>query len=48
MDPESPMIDNLNQTLNEISRAARSLNLLARTIEEEPQSLLLGRPEENP
>ena len=46
LDPDQPTMYNLNYTLNEISRAARSLNLLARSLEEEPQSLLLGRPGE--
>ena len=33
-------------TLSEISRASRSLNSLPRRLEDSPQSLLLGRPDE--
>lgn len=49
LEPDSPILYNLNQTLSEISRASRSINSLARSLEESPQSLLLGRPvEEEP
>lgn len=46
LEPDSPTLYNLNMTLSEISRASRSLNSLTRSLEESPQSLLLGRPDE--
>lgn len=44
LDPDSPTLYNLNRTLVEAARASRALNTLARSLEEQPQSLLLGRP----
>ncbi len=41
--PESPLLFTLDATLREVMRASRSINDLARSIEEQPQSLLLGR-----
>ena len=41
--PESPLLFTLDATLREVIRASRSINGLARSIEEQPQSLLLGR-----
>ena len=46
LEPDSPTLYNLNMTLSEISRASRSLNSLTRSLEDSPQSLLLGRPDE--
>ncbi len=46
VDPDSPTLYNLNQTLVEIARASRALNTLAHSLEEQPQSLLLGHPGE--
>ena len=41
--PESPLLYTLDTTLREVMRASRSVNTLARSLEEQPQSLLLGR-----
>lgn len=49
LEPDSPILYNLNRTLSELSRASRSLNAFTRSLDESPQSLLLGRPvEEKP
>lgn len=45
LDPESPTLYQLNSTLAEMARASRAINALARSLEEQPQSLLLGRPD---
>ena len=41
--PESPLLYTLDATMREVMRASRSINTLARSLEEQPQSLLLGR-----
>ena len=38
----------LEQTLDDLSRAARSLRALSDTLEQQPRSLLTGRPQELP
>ncbi|MDZ4261179.1 MAG: hypothetical protein U1B30_02475, partial [Pseudomonadota bacterium] len=43
---ESPFQHQLNQTLQEIASSARALRILANTLEENPESLLRGKPEE--
>ncbi len=50
LDHDSPLLLTLTTTLREIERTSRALNTLARTIEEQPQALILGKsqPEENP
>lgn len=49
LEPDSPLLYNLNHTLSEIAKASRAINALSRSLEESPQSLLLGRPvEETP
>lgn len=40
---ESPMVQNLNAALNEISRAARALRFLAETLEQQPESIVRGK-----
>lgn len=44
--PDSPLLYNLSETLAELARASRAVNTLARSIDEQPQSLIIGRPEE--
>lgn len=46
LEPDSPLLYNLNHTLSEIAKASRAINALSRSLEESPQSLLLGRPAE--
>lgn len=43
---ESPFQHQLSQTLQEIASSARALRILANTLEENPESLLRGKPEE--
>jgi len=43
---EAPTVENLNVTLREISAAARALRLLAETIEQQPESVIKGKVEE--
>ncbi len=43
--PDSPPRRQLSQAMHELSLAARSLRSLARSLEENPQALLRGRPE---
>ena len=46
LEPDSPLLYNLNHTLSEVAKASRAINALSRSLEESPQSLLLGRPVE--
>ena len=49
LEPDSPLMYNLNHTLSEIAKASKAINALSRSLEESPQSLLMGRPvEETP
>lgn len=50
IDNDSPLLVTLTATLREIERTSRTLNQLARMLEEQPQSLILGRqpPGEEP
>jgi paraquat-inducible protein B len=50
LDNDSPLLLTMTSTLREIERTSRTLNQLARTLEEQPQSLILGRkpPSEEP
>ena len=45
LDPDAPLIYGLNRTLADLTRASRAISSLARSVEEQPQSLILGRPE---
>jgi len=47
LNPDSPTLYKVNETLESLSRASDSLNRLAQSLEEQPQSLILGRPEES-
>ena len=47
LNPDSPTLYRVNETLESLSRASESLSRLAQSLEEQPQSLLLGRPEES-
>lgn len=42
-DDDSPTVQHLNTAIEEISRSARALRMMADTIEQQPQSLLLGK-----
>jgi len=44
--PDSPQGQELGNTVSEISRAARSLRVLADYLEQHPESLLRGKPGE--
>ena len=46
--PDSALQQKLEQTLDDLSRAARSLRALSDTLEQQPRSLLTGRPQELP
>ncbi len=46
--PDSATTYQLNQALRELAMAGRALQLLAKTIEEQPESLLRGKNEEKP
>jgi paraquat-inducible protein B len=50
IDPESPLLVHLEQSLAELERAARAVQQLASSLERDPSALLYGkpRPEENP
>jgi phospholipid/cholesterol/gamma-HCH transport system substrate-binding protein len=45
VDPNSPTFYELTKSLREVSSAARSLRLLANSIERNPRSLIFGKPE---
>ena len=40
---QSPSVVYLNNTLQEMSKAARSLRILAETLEQQPESLVRGK-----
>jgi paraquat-inducible protein B len=44
--PDSPQGQELNTTLMEVSRAARSLRVLADYLEQHPEALIRGKPGE--
>ncbi|MEQ9464420.1 MAG: hypothetical protein RJQ10_12240, partial [Haliea sp.] len=46
--PDSATTYQLNQALRELAMAGRALQLLAKTIEEQPESLLRGKNEDKP
>jgi len=46
--PDSALQQSLEQTLSDLSQAARSLRALSDTLEQQPRSLLTGRPKELP
>ena len=46
--PDSATTYQLNQALRELAMAGRALQLLAKTIEEQPESLLRGKSEDKP
>jgi paraquat-inducible protein B len=45
IDPNSPTFYELTKSLREVSSAARSLRLLANSIERNPRALIFGKPE---
>ena len=46
--PNSPTTYQLNQALQEVTRASRAIQALATTLQEQPESLLRGKSEETP
>ena len=46
--PNSPTTYQLNQVLQEVTRASRAIQALANTLQEQPESLLRGKSEETP
>lgn len=44
-DPDSPAFYEITKTLREVSAAARSLRLLANSVERNPRALVFGKPE---
>ncbi|EED36293.1 mammalian cell entry related [Luminiphilus syltensis NOR5-1B] len=48
LDPDAPLLYSLQATLDELTKAGRAINSLARSVEEQPQSLILGRSGEAP
>jgi paraquat-inducible protein B len=48
LDGDAPLSTNLQQTLQELSRAAASIRLLSDTLERHPDALLKGTPTEKP
>jgi len=45
IDPDSPAFYELTKSLREVSGAARSLRVLANTLDRNPQALISGNPE---
>ncbi len=45
--PDSPTMYEVNQALHELTMAARSMQLLAKTLEEQPEALLRGKREDS-
>lgn len=45
--PDSPLIYELHKTLQEVATASRAIELLARTLEEQPEALLRGKNEDS-
>lgn len=45
---DAPLQQDLRETLREVSRAAASLRVLTEYLEQHPEALIRGKPEEKP
>ena len=48
MSEDSATTHELNKALRELAQAGRAMQLLAKTLEEQPEALIRGKREENP